>query len=38
VQVPFATTELYVGLPVTSHHASSSASAVFDDVEVGSPF
>jgi regulation of enolase protein 1 (concanavalin A-like superfamily) len=38
VHIPFAATELYVGLPVTSHNASVSASAVFDDVEVGSPF
>ena len=38
VHIAFAATELYVGLPVTSHNASTSASAVFDDIEIGTTF
>jgi hypothetical protein len=38
VDVPFASTQFYIGLPLTSHTAAASASAVFDDVAVGPPF
>jgi len=37
VHVPFAATFLYVGLPVTSHSATASTTAVFDDVVIGPP-
>ena len=37
VHVPFATTNFFVGLPLTSHAAAASASATFDDVTVGPP-
>ncbi|MGH9142367.1 MAG: hypothetical protein ACRD2I_14640 [Vicinamibacterales bacterium] len=35
VHVTFAATQFYLGLPVTSHTAAGSASAVFDDVTIG---
>jgi len=38
VHIPFTAPFLYVGLPVTSHNGSASASAVFDDVQIGSQF
>jgi regulation of enolase protein 1 (concanavalin A-like superfamily) len=34
VNVPFAATQFYIGLPITSHNAASSASVTFDDVSV----
>jgi len=38
VHVPFAGSEFYIGLPVTSHNAASSASAVFDAIAVTGAF
>jgi hypothetical protein len=35
VTMPFPVSEFYLGLPVTSHNATTSTSAVFDDVVVG---
>jgi regulation of enolase protein 1 (concanavalin A-like superfamily) len=37
VHVSFAATNFYIGLPVTSHDAATSASATFDDVTIGPP-
>jgi hypothetical protein len=37
VHVSFATTNFYIGLPLTSHDAAASASATFDDIAVGPP-
>ena len=38
VHVPFAGSQFYIGLPVTSHNAAASASAVFDAVTVTGAF
>jgi hypothetical protein len=39
VNIPFPASEFYIGLPVTSHNAAASTSAVFDDVVVSTtPF
>ena len=38
VHVPFAGSEFYIGLPVTSHNAASSVSAVFDAIAVTGAF
>lgn len=37
VTMPFPASEFYIGLPVTSHNATASTSAVFDDVVVVTP-
>ncbi|HEY7289311.1 MAG TPA: FG-GAP-like repeat-containing protein [Vicinamibacterales bacterium] len=37
VNVNFAATDFYVGLPVTSHNTSATTTAVFDDVTVTTP-